>query len=146
VVPGTKGMLAPTNNAYIVSENQPIIIVGATRWPYPGGDASASQNLTSDGVVGSNSVTVANASGFTPGQFVLLDELSGATYQPVVTGFGCSGCTVLRSDRVAWNMHNPHQNGDDPQDAKSWFMRTDRPARLRRLRRSAATRSLSPRR
>ena len=127
-VAGTMGILTPANNAYIVPDSQPVIIVGATRWPHPGGDSSsASQNLTSDGVAGSNSVTITNANGFTPGQFVLLDELSGATYQPVVTGFGCSGCTVLQSDRVAWNIHNPHQNGDDPPEAKSWFMRTDRP-------------------
>ena len=127
-VAGTMGILTPANNAYIVPDSQPIIIVGATRWPRPGGDSSsASQNLTSDGVAGSNSVTITNANGFTPGQFVLLDELSGATYQPVVTGFGCSGCTVLQSDRVAWNIHNPHQNGDDPPEAKGWFMRTDRP-------------------
>ena len=127
-VAGTMGILTPANNAYIVPDSQPVIIVGATRWPHPGGDSSsASQNLTSDGVAGSNSVTITNANGFTPGQFVLLDELSGATYQPVVTGFGCSDCTVLQSDRVAWNIHNPHQNGDDPPEAKSWFMRTDRP-------------------
>jgi hypothetical protein len=127
VVTGTKGILAPVNNAYIAPDSQPIIIVGATRWPYPGGHGSASQNLTSDGVAGSNSVTVADAGGFTQGQFVLLDELSGATYQPVVTGFGCSGCRVLQSDRVAWNIHDPRVNGDDPPEAKSWFMRTDRP-------------------
>jgi hypothetical protein len=127
-VAGTMGILTPANNAYIVPDSQPIIIVGATRWPHPGGNSSsASQNLASDGVAGSNSVTITNANGFTPGQFVLLDELSGATYQPVVTGFGCSGCTVLQSDRVAWNIHNPRQNGDDPSEAKSWFMRTDRP-------------------
>lgn len=127
-VAGTMGILTPANNAYIVPDSQPIIIVGATRWPRPGGDSSsASHNLTSDGGAGSNSVTITNANGFTPGQFVLLDELSGATYQPVVTGFGCSGCTVLQSDRVAWNIHNPHQNGDDPAEAKGWFMRTDRP-------------------
>jgi hypothetical protein len=127
-VAGTMGILSPANNAYIVPDSQPIIIVGATRWPHPGGDSSsASQNLTSNGVAGSNPVTITNANGFTPGQFVLLDELSGATYQPVVTGFGCSGCTVLQSDRVAWNIHNPHQNGDDPPEAKGWFMRTDRP-------------------
>jgi hypothetical protein len=45
----------------------------------------------------------------------------------VVTGFGCSGCSVLQSDRIAWNIHNPRLNGDDPPEAKSWFMRTDRP-------------------
>jgi hypothetical protein len=127
-VAGTMGILSPADNAYIVPDSQPIIIVGATRWPHPGADSSsASQNLTGDGVAGSNSVTIANAKGFTSGQFVLLDELSGATYQRVVTGFGCSGCTVLESDRVAWNIHNPQQNGDDPPEAKGWFMRTDRP-------------------
>jgi hypothetical protein len=127
-VAGTMGILMPANNAYIVPDSQPIIIVGATRWPRPGSDySSASQNLTSDGVAGSNSVTITNANGFSPGQFVLLDEMSGATYQPVVAGFGCSGCTVLQSDRVAWNIHNPHQNGDDPPEAKGWFMRADRP-------------------
>ncbi len=73
------------------------------------------------------SVTVANGSGFAKGQFVLLDELSGATWQSVPAGFPCSGCTVLQSDRVAWNMHSPAQAGDDPAAAKSWFMRTDRP-------------------
>jgi hypothetical protein len=130
VVAGTKGILTPADNAYIVPDSQPIIIVGATRWPYPGdreGSSSASQNLISDGVAGSNSVTITDISGFTSGQFVLLDELSGATYQPVVTGFGCLGCTVLQSDRVVWNIHNPRLNGDDPAEAKSWFMRTDRP-------------------
>jgi hypothetical protein len=127
VVASTIGILTPVNNAYIVADSQPIIVVGATRWPHPGGDSSASQDLTSDAVAGSNSVTVKDGSGFRPGQFVLLDELSGSTYQPVVTGFGCSGCTVLQSDRVAWNIHDPHQNGDDPPEAKSWFMRTDRP-------------------
>lgn len=127
VAAGTKGILRPANNAYIVSDSQPIIIVGATRWAYPGGNSSASQNLTSDGVSGLSSVTISDASDFTPGQFALLDELSGATYQPVVTGFGCSGCTVLQSDRVAWNMHDPRLSGDDPAEAKGWFMRTDRP-------------------
>jgi hypothetical protein len=126
-VAGTTGILTPVDNAYIVPDSQPIIIVGATRWARAGGNSSASQDLTSDGVAGSKSVTVTDASGFTPGQFILLDELSGATYQPVVTGFGCSGCAVLQSDRVAWNIHNPNQNGDDPPEAKSWFMRTDRP-------------------
>jgi len=75
-VAGTTGILTPGNNAYIVPDAQPIIIVGATRWAQAG-NGPASQNLTSDGVTGSSSVTVANGSGFKPGQFVLLDELSG---------------------------------------------------------------------
>jgi hypothetical protein len=125
VVAGTKGILAPVNGGYIVEDTQPIIIVGPSR--YPGPDNSTAQNLTGDGVAGSNSVTVASTSGFTPGQFVLLDELSGATWQPVPAGFGCSGCTVQQSDWVAYNIHNPTQSGDDGEISKSWFSRTDRP-------------------
>jgi hypothetical protein len=121
----TKGILAPVDGGYMVDDAQPIIIVGPSRWPGP--DNSTSRNLTADGMAGSNSVTVANASGFAPGQFVLLDELSGATWQPVVAGFGCSGCAVQQSDRVAWNIHSPAQNGDDGQEAKGWFSRFDRP-------------------
>jgi len=125
VDPATNGILAPNSNAYIVSDGQPIIIVGPSRWPGP--DNSTSQNLTSDAVAGAASVTVANAHGFARGQFVLLDELSKATWQPVPAGFPCSDCTVQQSDRVAYNIHNPTQNGDDGQETKSYFMRTDRP-------------------
>lgn len=125
IVAGTKGIFAPVDGGYIVDDAQAIIIVGPSRWPGPAN--STSKNLVGDSVAGSNSVTIASAGGFAPGQFVLLDELSGATHQPVVTGFGCSGCTVLQSDRVAWNIHDPYQTGDDPSEAKSWFMRTDRP-------------------
>jgi hypothetical protein len=125
VVAGTEGILAPAADAYRVDDAQPIIIVGPSRWPGP--DYSTSQNLTSDGTAGATSVHVANSRGFVRGQFVLLDELSGATWQPVLPGFGCSGCTVQQGDRVAWNIHNPAQNGDDGQDAKGWFSRADRP-------------------
>ena len=46
VVAGTKGILAPAANAYIVPDAQPIIIVGLSRWPNPA--ASTIRNLTSD--------------------------------------------------------------------------------------------------
>ena len=124
VVAGTKDILAPATNAYVVADAQPIIIVGLSRWP---GLAYTPRNLTSDGVAGATSVTVANASGFAPGQLVLLDELSNATWQPVPPGFPCSGCTVQHGDRAVWNIHNPTQAGDDPQEAKGWFSRFDRP-------------------
>ena len=125
VDPGTKGILEPATNAYVVADSQPIIIIGSSRWPGP--DNSTSQNLTKDGGVGAMSVTVANASGFAQGQFVLLDELSGATWQSVPAGFPCSGCTVQQGDHVAYNIHNPTQQGDDSEASKSWFSRTDRP-------------------
>src|SRR5262249_55249833 len=125
---GTNGILTPVNPGSYSYDAQPIIIVGPSRWPWQG--QSGSQNLTADGQQGSYSVTVANGSSFTPGQFVLLDETSGAYWQPVPPGFNCSGTcppTVWKGDRVAWNMHNPPQPGDDPQAAMSWFSRTDRP-------------------
>jgi hypothetical protein len=75
---GTNGILVPVDPGGYTYDAQPIIIVGPSRWPGP--DNSTSQNLTVDGRQGAMSVTVANASGFAAGQFVLLDELSGATY------------------------------------------------------------------
>ena len=120
VVAGTNGILTPVDPGSYSYDAQPIIIVGPSRWPSP--DNSTSQNLTADGQQGASSVTVANGSGFAAGQFVLLDELSGATYQATPPGFP-SSAQVFKGDRVAWNMHNPSAAGDDPPDAFGWFGR-----------------------
>ncbi|MBO0734209.1 MAG: pectate lyase [Methylocapsa sp.] len=129
---------------------QPIVIIGPSRWNGP--DNLTSQNLTADGRQGSYSVTVKDARGFSPGTFVLLDETSGASWQPTPPGFGCSHSAqpspcpplVWQGDRVAWNMHYPAQTyqddnansdesgpyGSKPGElppAMSWFSRTDRP-------------------
>ena len=115
-------------------------------------DNSTSQSLSADGQQGAYSVTIANARGFAAGQFVLLDETSGASWQPVPLGFGCTDSVqplpcppvVWQGDRVAWNMHYPTQKFQDdsansnlsgPYDttpgvlpaAMSWFSRTNRP-------------------
>ena len=122
---------------------QPVIIIGPNRWPKV--DETTSQNLAADGSQGANSVTLANATGFSASQFVLLDELSGASWQNTPTGFP-SNAKVWQGDRVAWNMHLPMQQWQDdnsysdatgPYDlngttrtlpnAMSWFSRTDRP-------------------
>ena len=124
VVAGTNGILTPVDPGSYTYDTQPIIIIGPSRWPGP--DKRTSQNLTADGQQGAFSVTVANGSGFSAGQFVLLDELSGASWQPTPAGFP-SAARVWRGDRVAWNIHNPSQPGDDPPEAMSWFSRTDRP-------------------
>ena len=120
VVAGTNGILAPVDPGSYSYDAQPVIIVGPSRWPSP--DNSTSQNLTADGQQGASSVTVANGSGFAAGQFVLLDELSGATYQATPTGFP-SSALVFKGDRVAWNIHSPAAAGDDPPDAFGWFGR-----------------------
>jgi hypothetical protein len=124
VVRGTNGILTPVNPGSYTHDTQPIIIVGPSRWSGP--DNSTSQNLTADGQQGAFSVTVADGSRFSTGQFVLLDELSGASWQPTPTGFP-SAARVWRGDHVAWNIHNPLQPGDDPPAAMSWFSRTNRP-------------------
>jgi len=141
VVSGTKGILVPVYPGSYSYDAQPVIIVGPSRWNN-GPDDTASQNLTADGAQASYSVTVAKAIDFKAGAFVLLDELSGASWQPTPAGFP-GGAQVWQGDRVAWNMHYPLQPGDDsgasnaqgPYDktpgvlpaSMSWFARSDRP-------------------
>jgi Right handed beta helix region len=150
VVLGTNGIHTPVAPNTYTYNAQPIVIVGPSRWPGP--DNSTSQSLTADGQQGAYSVTIASASGFAAGQFVLLDETSGASWQPVPLGFGCTDSVqplpcppvVWQGDRVAWNMHYPQQKFQDdnqnsntsgPYDtipgvlpaAMSWFSRTNRP-------------------
>jgi hypothetical protein len=124
VVAGTNGMLKPIDPGSYTYDAQPIIIIGPSRWPGP--DERTPQNLTADGQQSAFSVTVANGSGLSAGQFVLLDESSGASWQRAPAGFP-SAARVWRGDHVAWNIHNPSQPGDDPPAAMSWFSRADRP-------------------
>jgi hypothetical protein len=141
IVSGTKGIAVPVDPSSYSHDAQPVIIVGPARWNN-GPDSTASQGLTADGAQGSFSVTVANAVDFKAGTFILLDELSGASWQPTPEGFP-AGAKVWQGDRVAWNMHYPVQPGDDnsasnaqgPYDKTpgvlpapmSWFSRSDRP-------------------
>jgi hypothetical protein len=90
-------------------------------------------------------VTVANGSIFAAGQMVLLDETSGASWQPDVVG---NSTSVWASPDYAiqWQMHKPGITGDDPittgvtpsaannfsgsgdgSDGACWFSRQDRP-------------------
>ena len=140
VVSGTNGILTPVDPNSYSHDVQPIIIVGPSRWNN-GPDSTASQGLTADAAQGAFSVAVANATSFKVGAFVLLDEDSGASWQPTPAGFP-GGAKVWQGDRVAWNMHYPLQPGDDnaasnaqgPYDktpgvlpaSMSWFARIDR--------------------
>ena len=101
----------------------PVVIVGAARWDNGRG---SSTNLTADAVKGAYSVTVSSAAGFSPGQFVLLDELSNASWQTDAAGRGQIWASP--DFRIVWQRHNPPASGDDPFPAAlSWFSRTDRP-------------------
>jgi hypothetical protein len=140
VVSGTNGILRPVDPGLYSHDAQPIIIVGPSRWNN-GPDSTASQSLTADGAQGSYSVTVVSSMDLKVGTFVLLDEVSGASWQPTPAGFP-GGAQVWQGDRVAWNMHYPLQPGDDsggsnaqgPYDkapgvlpaSMSWFSRSDR--------------------
>jgi hypothetical protein len=141
IIPGTKGILAPVDPGSYSYDPSPVIIVGPSRWNN-GPDSTASRSLMTDGVQGSDTVTVADAADFKAGNIVLLDETSGASWQATPAGFP-GAPQVWQGDRVAWNMHHPVQPGDDnggsngegPYDQKpgvrpasmSWFARVDRP-------------------
>jgi hypothetical protein len=129
----------PVDPGTYTYDAQPVVIVGAQRWGGP--DDTTSEALTADGAKGAFSVTIADASGFAAGQFVLLDERSGASWQACPTGFAAQ---VWQGDRVSWNMHLPQQQYQDDCDGSdstgpydgtsgttpasmSWFSRTDRP-------------------
>ena len=140
VVSGTTSVRQPVDPSTYSYDTQPVIVIGPSRWPKTD---TTSQNLTADGAKGVTSVTVSSTAGLSVGGFVLLDELSGATWQATPTGFP-GNAQVWKGDRVAWNMHLPEQQfADDnglsnasgpydttpgvPPDAMSWFSRTDRP-------------------
>jgi hypothetical protein len=134
----------------------PLVIIGPGPWVNPDGDARCRgltayqpahmQVLSTDAVQGSASVTVANGSIFSPGEMVLLDETSGASWQPDVAQL--SAFIWASPDyAVTWQLHKPAISGlDDPlatgvtpstannyagtgtgNDAACWFSRQDRP-------------------
>src|SRR6185295_18990569 len=97
-------------NLEVPPDAQPIVIVGKARWAHP--DEETSQALVTDGEKGSSSLTVASAKGFSPGQIVLVDELSGANWQ--VDPLGRGRVWAAPDWRVVWKLHLPRQPDDDP--------------------------------
>jgi len=118
------------DNSYLTGARgyQPLITIGGSA------SLGTSKNLTADATKGTNSCTVGSASGLSVGQYVLIDEYSGAFMQTDPQGMG----QVLASAgfEVVWQLHNPGLGTtDDPLiattpvsgDAASWFCRQDRP-------------------
>jgi hypothetical protein len=109
----------------------PLIILGPQR--YNNGVTAAA--LTADVKHGGLGVQVASAQGFSAGQVVLLDEASGARWQPDVEGLG--KIWASRDYRVVWQKHDPPQQYIDdfakdefpyqPGTAGCWFSNCDRP-------------------
>jgi hypothetical protein len=112
------------------SNPSPMIIVGPVRW----NNNTASTPLTADASPGTNSVHVNSTAGFSVGQIVLLDEASGARWQPDVEGLGQIWASP--DYRVVWQKHKPSQTWDDFSSdsypyqsgtAGCWFSNCDRP-------------------
>jgi len=137
------------------ADTTPIIIVGPGLWVNPDGDARCQgptayetaymQLLTADAAKGSSSVTVADGSIFKVGEMVLLDETSGASWEPDVVK-NSTYVWATPDYSVQWAVHKPEISGDDPietgvtpsrannfsgtgsgKDAACWFSRQDRP-------------------
>jgi hypothetical protein len=115
------------------SKPSPMIIIGPQRWNITAGTTTT---LTADAAAGSGSLDVASTAGFSVGQIVLLDEASGAGWQPDVLW---TNRQIWASPdyRVVWQKHNPtYQYVDDfgasqyPYQAGTagcWFSNCDRP-------------------
>ena len=121
-------------NSYVPGSNpSPMIIVGPQRWNITAGTTTT---LTTDAAAGSSSIDVASTLGFSVGQIVLLDEASGASWQPDVLWTNRQ-IWASRDYRVVWQKHNPYYQYIDDFDASQypyqvgtagcWFSKCDRP-------------------
>jgi hypothetical protein len=121
----TLGSDQPGNNP------SPMIILGPERY----NNTTTATPLTADVKHGGISVQVASTAGFSVGQTVLLDEASGASWQPDVEGLGKIWASP--DYRVVWQKHKPTQPyiDDFAKDqypsqqgtAGCWFSNCDRP-------------------
>jgi hypothetical protein len=121
-----------TFGTYIPGSNpSPMVILG----PQEYNNTETAVALTADADQAASSVEVANASGFSVGQIVLLDEASGAGWQTDVEGLG--QIWAAPDYRVVWQKHKPSQPDIDdfsaaqyPYQADTggcWFSNCDRP-------------------
>jgi hypothetical protein len=112
-----------TKGTYKPGVAMPVIVVGSARWDVPGG---ASLALAADGAKGAISVRLKSGGRLHKGDVVLLDELSGAAWQPDPEGRGQIWASP--DFRVVYQRHDPKQPTDDPWPAAAgWFSRPDRP-------------------
>ena len=110
------------------AEQEQIIIIGPSRWPYI--DETTAVNLAADAVQGAMSVTVQNGAGFAPGQFVKLDEDDYTTAAWMALPARISGPSpqILATDRIVWPIRNPSTQGDLPlPGGLTWHSRRGRP-------------------
>jgi hypothetical protein len=144
-----------TSSNQAASDSTPIVIIGPGRRVNPDGDSRCHgltgyqtnfmQLLSADATKGAKSVNVANGAIFSPGEILLLDETSGASWQPDVAKLSTS-VWASPDYAVVWQLHNPPFGADDAlksgvtpsnannfagtgsgSDAACWFSRQDRP-------------------
>ncbi len=125
--------------SYIPGKNpSPMIIVGPQRY----NNITSSTALTADLAKGKKTIQVASTTGFAVNQIVLVDEASGANWQPDAQGLGKIWASP--DYRVVWQKHQPAQPDFDdfaasefpnqPGTAGCWFSNCDRPtAELHRI-------------
>lgn len=131
-------ILSKTNGAVYGSdhhgeESEEIIRVTPDSWN--GTTGSTSTNLTANGAKGDMSITVASASGFAAGQFVLIDcnEYDACDWKTLPWRNGSPNAyTIWANDRIVYKRHNPTMEFiDDPfppgEDSSAWFSRSKRP-------------------
>ncbi len=95
----------------------PAILIGPPIWT----TTWTPTTLTADAAQGATSVTVASTAGFAVGQWVLIEEASGASWQTDPMGYGqiwaapdwLSSSSTPATGRVAWQKHNPSRSWDD---------------------------------
>jgi len=114
------------------ADPSPMIIVGPQRY----NNNSSSTALTTSVAAGAYAVHVASVAGFSEGQIVLLDEASGAGWQPDVV-WPDRQIWASSDYRVVWQKHMPfYKYVDDfgadlypytPGGAGCWFSNCDRP-------------------
>ena len=119
----------------------PLILLGPPLWTT---SWSIPTTLTADAAQGATSVQVKSTTGFSVGQWALIDEASGADWQTDPEGYGQiwaaadwpSAAGSPATGRVAWQKHNPSQGWDDftPSQypyqsgtAGCWYSFCDRP-------------------
>jgi hypothetical protein len=100
-----------TNDPALPLESEPIILIGSTK--FANTDDSTSVALTEDGLQGSRSITVADATGITAGQFVKIDadEWTTAGWLPDAPLKNGTPMEIWGTDRITFRKRQPLQPG-----------------------------------
>lgn len=129
-----------TVDGYLLPAYAPMVIIAPTRYPH-WAVASFGVNLSANALQGSDTITVADASSFSVGQYVSLDEdqffSGGWQNRPDANGLP-NAHQIWTADRVSWRLFNPPGPasdfapgpidafgplGDQPQNALGFFSR-----------------------